>query len=151
MQKEKICHFSTESYQTKYGKYDKKMTIKSSKSKKIAEIKQKEFSKDAMKLPNDPVAYSYKQLYVGSTKNDVFYLGYPLSLTDTEFAIVRILALLCGNTLNPSQLSEYCSLSGDKKSIALHIHNINRKARTIGGRNLVKNHKNQGYFLNDEM
>ena len=123
------------------------MIIKASKNEKMTEIGQKEI----LKADNELAAYSYRHLYVGSTKSNVFYLGYPLSLTDTEFAILRILTISCGNTLSPTEISNYCALSGSEKSITLHIHNINRKARDIGGRNLVKNTKNEGYFLNDEM
>lgn len=123
------------------------MIIKVSKNEKMAGIGEKQI----LTAAKESSAYSYKHLYVGNTKSDVFYLGYPLSLTDTEFAILRILTVSCGNTLSPKEISNYCALSGSEKSITLHIHNINRKARDIGGRNLVKNNKNEGYFLNDEM
>ena len=123
------------------------MIIKASKNEKMAGIGEKQI----LTAAKESSTYSYRHLYVGSTKSNVFYLGYPLSLTDTEFAILRILTLCCGNTLSPTEILHRCALSSSVRSVSLHIHNINRKAREIGGRNLVKNHKNKGYFLNDEM
>ena len=108
-------------------------------------------SQNREKREKEEDTVKYLHLFVGATRREVFYLGYPLDLTEKEFSIVRILALSGGNTLNPDQIAISCSLSGGARGVAIDIHNVNCKARAIGGRNLVKNHKNQGYFLNDEM
>ena len=101
--------------------------------------------------PEELNACSFRQLCVGCRKNDVFYLGYPLCLTDTEFSILRILAKACGNTLSAETISNYCVLSGSAQNVSVHISHINGKAKDISDRILVKNDKKLGYFLNNEM
>ena len=101
--------------------------------------------------PYETESYSYKQLTVGNTRDNVFYLGYPLTLTNTEFAILRLFAKFEGNNLSAETIADYCALSGSSKSVSLHIFNINGKAKEIGGRTLIKNNQKSGYFLNNEM
>lgn len=101
--------------------------------------------------PCETENYSYKQLTVGSSRNNVFYLGYPLALTNSEFAILRLLAKFQGNNLTAEIIADYCALSGSTKSVSLHIFNINSKAKQIGRRTLIKNNQKSGYFLNKQM
>ena len=107
------------------------------------------FIKDV--APEELNTCAFGQLYVGCCKNDVFYLGYPLRLTDTEFAILRILARACGNTLSAKTISNFCLLSGSAQNVSAHISHINEKGKNISDRILVKNDKKLGYFLNNEM
>lgn len=95
--------------------------------------------------------YSYRHLFTGCTKDQVFYLGYPLELTESEFAILRLLTRLGGDAMRGEVISRICSSRGDSDSAALHICSINKKARAVGGRSLIKNDLKKGYFLNKEM
>lgn len=95
--------------------------------------------------------YSYRHFFAGCSKDQVFYLGYPLELTDTEFAIVRLLTRLGGNALRGEIISRLCSSSTNAACVSIHICNINKKAKSIGGRALIKNDLKKGYFLNKEM
>lgn len=71
--------------------------------------------------------------------NEVLFLGYELKLTTTERAILRFLVQESGRDVAVDEITESCL--GDthlkESNVATHISQINRKAREIGGRNMI--------------
>lgn len=94
---------------------------------------------------------SYCHLYIGENKDRVVYLNYRLELTRTEYKILRLLAESVGTPLSADRIALLLGRSSNAKNIVYHISSINRKARSIGGRTLIKNSAKIGYFLNEEM
>lgn len=93
----------------------------------------------------------FKQLYLGSNKENVYLLGYKLALTKTEYEIVRALLSSRTKSLSSKLISERTGLSLSYQNIAYHVSGINAKAKAISGRALIKNTSKSGYFLNKEM
>ncbi|MGM9642729.1 MAG: helix-turn-helix domain-containing protein [Eubacteriales bacterium] len=71
---------------------------------------------------------------------DVIYLGYALCLTLTERSILDFLLKYPETGFSPDELTHACI--GDihlaKTNIARHVCRINKKARVIGGRDLIE-------------
>lgn len=72
-------------------------------------------------------------------KSEILFLGYELKLTSTERAILGFLVQECERNVAADEITEVCL--GDthlkESNIAKHISQINRKAREIGGRNMI--------------
>ncbi len=93
----------------------------------------------------------YRHLYINEDENEVIFLGYILNTTNMEYAILRALAENSKKPLSLEEISDITSLYLKKEYLAYHISNINKKAKDIGGRPLIKNIAKIGYFLNEEM
>lgn len=76
---------------------------------------------------------------LSARNNEVWFLGYELNLTTTERAVLRFLVQESGRDVAVEEITETCL--GDthlkESNIATHISQINRKAREIGGRNMI--------------
>ena len=81
--------------------------------------------------------YRYKYLSADEESSEVYYLGYRLVLTKSEFNILRAL-LLCESGI---EKKEFCDIAaarhGSERTMKTHICNINKKAAGIGGRKLI--------------
>lgn len=88
-------------------------------------------------------------LRVGDNKDEVYYLGYRLKLTPSEY---KLLFTLADRTrLKIEELSDVLGLSPNQKSnVAVHICAINRKAHAVGERKLILC-ENSEYYLNENM
>ena len=84
-------------------------------------------------------------LYVA--ENDIIYLGYKLELTKTEYQIIEVLIKSGSSPISAEQISIETGLDLSKENVAFHISSINRKAKFIGNRILIKNISKIGYFL----
>ena len=95
-------------------------------------------------------AYRYKYLSIDKESFEVYYLGYRLVLTKSEFNILRAL-LLCESGI---EKKEFCDIAaarhGSERALKTHVCNINKKAICIGGRKLIVN-DNGRYRLNEFM
>ncbi len=83
--------------------------------------------------------FSYGEC-LSSSADGVYYLGYPLKLTPSEFAILAYLVDQSPNGVEQDQLLSICVGDAHRKSSVLrqHVSSINKKARTIyGGRELI--------------
>ena len=90
----------------------------------------------------------FSTLIVGQTRNDVWYLGYPLRLSKTEYALlVRICQ--AEDWLSREELAGCCP-GGNPDAVPVHIAALNRKACAIGGRQLVETGRSKGYRLSSE-
>ena len=90
-----------------------------------------------------------KHLSIGDDRNDVYYLGYNLKLTPSEYKIV--LAIAKGVSVSADALLEEIGVASCKKgNVSVHICSINRKARLIGERQLII-FENSKYRFNDNM
>ena len=92
-----------------------------------------------------------KHLYVSKEENSVILLGYKLNLTKTEYLIIKALAQDSSSPLSAQQIASLTELEISKENIAFHISNINKKAKCISNRLLIKNITKLGYFLYDKM
>ena len=93
----------------------------------------------------------HKHLYLNESQNEAVFLGYKLDTTNMEYLILKTLAI---NSKKPLSLEKICELSDQsftKSTLSYHVSNINKKAKAIGGRPLIKNITKIGYFLNEEM
>ena len=87
------------------------------------------------------------ELHIGQRRDDVYLLGYNLSLPPTEYKILRLVADLSPVRLHARSIRAfipYCDFSAN--CLSVHIGKINEKAVRIGGRRLV-GFKNGYYFL----
>lgn len=71
---------------------------------------------------------------------DYLYLGYPMHLTPTEFAILH--ALQEKGTYDAGE---------NAASVSVHVCAINKKAQSIGGRRLIRTLRGRGYRLCDDI
>ena len=90
-----------------------------------------------------------KFLTVGDDKDDVWFLGYRLKLTPSEYKLLS--ALSRERHATAERLAAELGLSCDKKgNVAVHICSINRKAELIGERKLIL-FEDSEYRFNDNM
>ena len=89
----------------------------------------------------------YNHLYIAEDENEVILLGYKLELTKTEYQIIKILIKNGNSPVSAEQISIETGMDLSKENVAFHISSINRKAKFIGNRILIKNISKIGYFL----
>ena len=93
-------------------------------------------------------------LHIDRDGGKVFYLGYHLELSKREFTILARIAEKSDEVLGTRELYEEL-FAGEKemilKNITVHIFNINRKAREIGGRTLIEFSRAGGYKISDTL
>lgn len=91
-------------------------------------------------------------LYIDTNKRAVFYRGYRLQLTRSEYCI--ILALYNSeNYLGVDDLITAIDSFKDigHSNVAVHVFNINSKTRNIDGNRLIEHtKKGSGYFINKD-
>lgn len=93
----------------------------------------------------------YKHLFVSVRDNKVFYLGYKLPLTKTEYYVLKILINSQNTPISADEIASIISQNMKKENAIYHISRINCKAKNISERILIKNFAKNGYFLNEEM
>ncbi len=101
--------------------------------------------------PTESKLYSYSRLYVGNSRAEVLYLGYPLDLTKKEYLILYTLLENAPKHLSAKELIAITDTSMTEKNVVYHVSSINRKAKSIGKRKIIQNRSKKGYFLNEEM
>ena len=74
-------------------------------------------------------------------------MGYKMNLTKSEYAVLKILAQNVTTPLSSEEISLATGREMSKKAVAFHVHNINKKAKNISNRILIKNIAKIGYFL----
>jgi len=82
-------------------------------------------------------------------ENKVYYIGYDMKLTRAEY---EILAYLDEN--DEASVEELASrLSWNREiglgNVAVHVCNINKKAKIIGGRNIIESDYGKGYKIGE--
>ena len=88
-------------------------------------------------------------LSIDTDKREVRCLGYPVSLTPSEYEILKILTEAeCGMDRKSiaNKLSSKVFLS--ECSVAVHICSLNKKAREIGAEKLIKFDRKIKYYVN---
>ena len=92
-----------------------------------------------------------KQVYVNKNENQAIYFGYELTLTKTEYLILKAIADSSNSPLSAEQISAQTGIELSKENVAFHISSINKKAKIISNRTLIKNIAKIGYFLGEEI
>jgi len=87
-------------------------------------------------------------LLIDKESETVIYLGYPLKLTKREFAILNLIIDHKEGIFS----QELLAFISPKKNIgigniAVQVFNINKKAKKIGGRNIIIERRADGYML----
>lgn len=90
----------------------------------------------------------YGHIIIDELTGTVNFLGYELSLTPTEYRILK--AVIEKRHIGTDELCELCGISGRKNNVAVHICKINEKTEDIGGRKLIL-YKDFGYYINEFM
>ena len=87
------------------------------------------------------------KLYVDTDKHTVLLLGYALHLTGSEFAILRTIVENYG--ISKQGLLDSCFEGKELTAgnIAVHVYNINRKAKEITGRRFISGNRKYGYKI----
>ncbi len=90
--------------------------------------------------------------YLYGDGETAFLLGYKLHLTKTEYLILSALSSDKA-PLSRTDLENTCfeDLGTGKTTIAVHIFNINKKAKAISGRRLVVTDKSGKYKLVEDI
>ncbi len=90
----------------------------------------------------------------GTEECRIQYLGYPLLLSPTERHILLCLlsAMEDGRIgADAAALLPGAAETGSSAEVSVYIRRINRKARDIGGRDLIVRDRHRGYRLNPRM
>ena len=87
-------------------------------------------------------------LIYDSDRHLFFLLGYPLKLSPTEEAMMKV--LLQDGWCYPHELIGVYQQKPTADSLPVHIHSINRKAEAISGRKLIRFHLNS-YYISQSM
>ncbi len=98
--------------------------------------------------------YSFGALKLGGTRREAYLLNSPLALSESEYRILMFLAMHTDVPLTEDMILSFCFAESYRmvtSNVRVHISNINRKARAIGGRRLVSFVHNKGYMLNENM
>lgn len=74
-------------------------------------------------------------------------MGYKLKLTKSEYTVLKVLAQNVATPLSSEKISLATGCEISPKNVAFHVHNINKKAKNISNRILIKNIAKIGYFL----
>ncbi len=90
--------------------------------------------------------------YIDTDSSNVYYLGYNLNLSGNEFKIFCSIAYNSPEYISAEKILRECFPNKYKTpgNVAVHVCNINRKARVIGGRGLIISKYKSGYRLNIE-
>ena len=84
--------------------------------------------------------------------SSMFLLGYTIRLTPMEH---KVICLLYQNQdgISTQQMASLLFSDKDisKRNIAVHICNINKKAKRISGRVLIKGNRRYGYKISDNI
>lgn len=94
---------------------------------------------------------SFRGLRVSPSDTEARLLGYPLRLTKSEHKILLLLLSDPGRPFSADLILRVAfpfSTDLSKNQLAVHICNINKKARQITGRRLIVNPHKSGYLLN---
>ena len=96
-------------------------------------------------------ALSTFHLTVGESKDDVFYKGYRLALSQKEYELLRILFYRAPKWTSADDLMELCYPEGKAKISALFslVSRINAKVKEFGEAPLILCEKRVGYRLRD--
>lgn len=86
-------------------------------------------------------------LQLGDNASEVYFLGYNLKLTRSEYQL--LCALADAELVSSDELARIIG-SEKRGTVAVHICSINAKARAIGERKLVLC-KDSEYYLNENM
>lgn len=90
-------------------------------------------------------------LYISIQPPKAVLIGYDLMLTASELRILAFLKCHQGEYIPSETIAKICFLAGSSASISSMICKINRKAKIISNRKLIKCKKGWGYYLNPEI
>ena len=87
------------------------------------------------------------KLYIDTDKKSVLILGYSVHLTGSEFSILCAVAQNHG--ISKEGLMDGCfeGKALTAGNVAVHVYNINRKAKEITGRRFISGNRKYGYRI----
>lgn len=91
------------------------------------------------------------RIYVGIDPQEVYICGKEIQLTDSEFSILRLLAVYYPRYFKSEEILD-CCFGGASRigrgNIATHISSINKKSRLASTFQAILNTRGHGYILN---
>lgn len=98
--------------------------------------------------------FDEKILKITPDRKESLLLGYKLSLTKNEHKILNLLSKYPQKSFSQDEIL-FLAFPFDerfsKNQIAVHICNVNKKARMISGRKLILNPHKKGYIINSQL
>ncbi|NLK39491.1 MAG: winged-helix domain-containing protein [Clostridiales bacterium] len=91
------------------------------------------------------------RIYVGIDPQEVYICGKEIQLTDSEFSILRLLAIYYPRHFKSEEILDCCFGSVGKigrGNVATHISSINKKSRLASSYHAINNTRGHGYILN---
>ena len=82
------------------------------------------------------MTYEYKHLVIDAQAKKVYYLGYEISFSVTEYNMLLLLISSDGGVSSDSFLNAW-GRTVNKGSAKSHVADINKKAADFGGRKLI--------------
>ena len=85
-----------------------------------------------------------------ATPRGVTFLGYNFSLTPAERSILALLVSRTGENVTFDEIGEVClgDIHTRFATVSKHISSINKKAQSIGGRNMIVSPESKCYAIN---
>ena len=85
-----------------------------------------------------------------ATPRGVVFLGYEFNVTPAERAILALLVSRADEDVSFDEIGEVClgDIQSKPATVSKHISSINKKAQSIGGRNMIVSSTNRNYSIN---
>ena len=85
-----------------------------------------------------------------ATPRGVVFLGYEFNVTPAERAILALLVSRADEDVSFDEIGEAClgDIHSKPTTVSKHISSINKKAQSIGGRNMIVSSTNRNYSIN---
>lgn len=95
----------------------------------------------------------FADLSVGKAGQEVYYMGYPISLSPMEKEILRCLSYRFPRVTSSDDLLTLCFPyeAVSRSALTVCISNINRKARRLDSRPLIRCQYGKGYLLREHL
>ena len=102
-----------------------------------------------LSFSSDMECFEYNEV-LKATPRDVYFLGYRFDLTPTERSILALLISRANDEVTCDEICEVClgDIHAKSATVTTHVSAINRKAKCIGGRNMILSGSKQCYMIN---
>ena len=92
--------------------------------------------------------YVRPYLAINESAREIRYLGYKLALSAGEYEVIKAV-MLSHNGITKMEIAESVrqGVKLSPSSVGVHVCSINKKARKLGGRNLIFCNKDKRYEI----
>ncbi len=102
-----------------------------------------------LSLSDSAECFEYNAI-LKATPRGVTFLGYDFKITPAERSILALLVSRAGKSVSFAEIGEIClgDIHSKQATVSKHISSINKKAQSIGGRNMILLPENGFYTIN---